>query len=611
MCGIVGATALRQVPAILLAGLRRLEYRGYDSAGVAVQNPDDCAIDRRRVRGKVQDLHDALSEASLEGTTGLAHTRWATHGEPSIANAHPHVSNSRICLVHNGIIENFESLRDELCGRGYAFNSDTDSESITHLIDSYYEDSRDLLQAVRAALLQVEGAYAIGVMSSEEPGRIVAARVGCPLVIGVGIGEHFIASDVLALRPVTDQFVYLEEGDIADISPASFDIYNGSDEAVERSQIQVETAGDEIDKGRYRHHMQKEIEEQPQVIRNTLEGRLGRHQILERSFGRDAQHIFDDTEAVTIVGCGTSYYAACVARYWIEDIAGIPCNAEIASEFRYRKMVVTPGSLFISVSQSGESADTIAALRIANDLGFAHTLTIGNVATSTLVRESEMSILMHAGPEVSVASTKAFIAMLVDLLLVTLLLGRRHGLDPNKESEVISELRSLDRVAEETLELNEPTRRMAEEFMHRNHALFLGRGPQFPIALEGALKLKEISYMHAEGYPAGELKHGPLALVDGDMPVVAVAPSNELLEKVQSNLMEVRARGGRLYVFADEEAGFEPSESVTVIHVPKVHPLLAPVIYPIPLQLLAYHVAVLKGTDVDQPRNLAKSVTVE
>ncbi len=612
MCGIVGAAAGRDVPEILLAGLQRLEYRGYDSAGIAIQPHEGTSIDRRRTLGKVAELLEDVRREPMSGCTGIAHTRWATHGAPSEQNAHPHVSNDRICLVHNGIIENFESLRDELKGTGHEFTSETDSEVIVHLVDSYYEESNDLLRAVKEAVQRLDGAYAIGVMCRDEPGRIVAARLGSPLVVGVGIGEHYIASDVLALRPVTDRFIYLEEGDLVDITADALSFWNVDDESVIRTSVRIQAGTDEADKGAYRHHMQKEIHEQASVVRRTLEGRIGAERVLEAALGVEASTILDETDSITLVGCGTSYYAASVARYWIEEIAGISCNVEIASEFRYRSLVVPPKSLFVSLSQSGETADTLAALRIAVDAGFAHTITICNVPTSSLARESELVFDMNAGIEIGVASTKAFTAQLVDLLLLTILLARRKGGAPSREPELVRELRQLDKAIDEVLKLDSAISRLAQEFMDRPHALFLGRGPLFPVALEGALKLKEITYIHAEGYPAGELKHGPLALVDEDMPVVAIAPGNELLEKVRSNLQEVRARGGRLFVFADAAAGFESTDGeVSVIELPTIHETLAPILYTVPLQLLAYHVAVLRGTDVDQPRNLAKSVTVE
>ena len=614
MCGIVGAVAGREVPAILLEGLQRLEYRGYDSAGIAVAGngvADGAGIERRRTIGRVKELAESLQLAPLSGTTGIAHTRWATHGRPSVENAHPHMSRSRTCLVHNGIVENFEELRDELVSAGYEFESGTDSEVIAHLIDRCAEEEEDLLEAVRKAVRRLDGAYALGVMFRDDPGRIVGVRVGSPLVVGVGIGENFIASDALALRPVTDRFIYLEQGDLVDVTARSISIWNVNDRAVVRSTVRVQHSGDATDKGNYRHHMEKEIHEQPAAIRDTLEGRLGHDHVLEPAFGIDAKRVLDDTRAVTIAACGTAYYAGCIARYWIEELAGIPCSVEIASEFRYRKFVTPPGGLFVTVSQSGETADTLAAHRIARTAGFEHTLTVCNVPTSTQVRESDLAVLTQAGVEICVASTKAFTTQLVALMMLAILLARRTGLDRDRERQLVDALRALPGVVEETLGLDQRIAELAIEFMHRHHALFLGRGAHYPVALEGALKLKEISYIHAEGYPAGELKHGPLALVDEDMPVVAVAPGGELVKKVRSNLQEVRARGGQLYVFADADAGIVEADGVTVIEVPKVHELLAPIVYTVPLQLLAYHTAVLKGTDVDQPRNLAKSVTVE
>ncbi len=611
MCGIVGAVAHRDVPGILLAGLQRLEYRGYDSAGIAVQIREPASIDRRRTLGKVAGLLEDVKREPMSGHSGIAHTRWATHGAPSEQNAHPHISSDRICLVHNGIIENFEPLRDELKGSGREFTSETDSEVIVHLVDSYYEESKDLLRAVKEAIQRLEGAYAIGVMCRDDPGRIVAARLGSPLVVGVGIGEHYIASDVLALRPVTDRFIYLEEGDLVDITADALSFWNVEDESVIRTSVRVQVGTDEADKGKYRHYMHKEIHEQASVVRRTLEGRIGAERVLEAALGVEASAILDETESITLVGCGTSYYAASVARYWIEEIAGISCNVEIASEFRYRSIVVPPKALFVSLSQSGETADTLAAHRIAGEAGFAHTVAICNVPTSSLARESELAFLMNAGVEIGVASTKAFTAQLVDLLLLTILIGRRHKLNRSAEIELVRWLSVLDRAVEEALSLEAQIASVAEEIMDRPNALFLGRGTLYPVALEGALKLKEVAYIHAEGYPAGELKHGPLALVDEDMPVIAIAPGNDLLEKVRSNLQEVRARGGRLYVFTDAAAGFGSSDDVSVIELPSIHQVLAPISYAIPLQLLAYHVAVLRGTDVDQPRNLAKSVTVE
>ena len=611
MCGIVGAVASRNVPAILLAGLTRLEYRGYDSAGIAVTNGDQSGIQRRRTVGGVNELVESLSGDPVYGMTGIAHTRWATHGAPAIRNAHPHMSADRVCLVHNGIIENYEELRDELTDMGFELQSDTDSELVAHLIHRCLDEEADLLEAVAKAVRHLEGAYALGVICSDEPGRLVAARAGSPLVVGVGIGENFIASDTLALRPVTDRFIYLEQGDLVDLTASRYTVWNAENRAVVRTTVRVEHSADATDKGNYHHYMHKEIHEQPRAIRDTLETRLGRSRVLEPAFGIGTRQVLDDTRAVTIASCGTSYYAGCIARYWIEELAQIPCNVEIASEFRYRKFVTPPGSLFVSITQSGETADTLAAHRIAQAAGFAHTLTVCNVPNSSQVREAELAFMTEAGPEICVASTKAFTTQLTMLMMLAILLGRRAGLAADKESKLVAALRELPDAITQTLELDARIRRLAVEFMHRHHALFLGRGTHYPVALEGALKLKEISYIHAEGYPAGELKHGPLALVDEDMPVIAVAPGGELVRKVRSNLQEVRARGGRLYVFADADAGIEPDEGVTVIEVPKTHELLAPIVYTVPLQLLAYHTAVLKGTDVDQPRNLAKSVTVE
>lgn len=611
MCGIVGAVAVRDVPEILIEGLRRLEYRGYDSAGLAVIPKGAATIERRRQVGKVQALVDEVEEQPINGQIGIAHTRWATHGVPSRANAHPHMSNDHIALVHNGIIENFETLRDELQAEGYEFTSETDSEVIVHLLDKHYKQTQDLLVALKQVVKRLEGAYAIGAIVANDPSRIVAARSGSPLVIGTGIGENFIASDVLALRPVTDRFKFLEEGDIVEIRHDKVTIWDAEDNLVKRESVKLDLGLDDVDKGEFRHHMMKEIYEQPAVVHRTLEGRIGRHKVLEQAFGVRAPEIFDATQAVTIVACGTSFYAASVARYWIEELVGIPCQVEIASEFRYRRVSVTPNNLFVTISQSGETADTLAALRIAKDIGFFATATICNVATSSLVRESDLSLMIQAGTEVGVASTKAFTAQLTDLLLLTILLGRRHDLTEEKEKELVHNLHNLGALITETLELDRGLKRLAERFIDKHHALFLGRGPMFPVAMEGALKLKEISYIHAEGYPAGELKHGPLALVDDDMPIIAVAPNDELLEKVQSNLQEVRARGGELYVFTDAGDSFREEPGVTVISLPKVPAVLAPIVYVVPLQLLSYHVAVLKGTDVDQPRNLAKSVTVE
>ena len=547
----------------------------------------------------------------MAGTTGIAHTRWATHGVPSQANAHPHLSNGRIALVHNGIIENYEELREELKQAGYCFKSETDTEVVAHLVDQKTQETGSLLEGVRAAVKRLVGAYGIGVVSLDEPDKIIATRSGSPLVIGLGIGENFIASDVLALRAVTDRFIFLEEGDLVEVTKKHIKVWDANGDAIHRTQQEVEMGQDDVSKGNFRHYMQKEIHEQPSVIHRTLEGRIGKDQVLEQAFGIKAPEIFDRAQAVTIVACGTSFYAASVARYWIEELTGLPCTVEIASEFRYRRVAVTDDNLFVTISQSGETADTLAALRIAKEIGYFATATICNVPTSSLVRESDISLMIMAGTEVGVASTKAFTAQLTDLMLLAILLGRRNGLGAEREAELVTELHDLENQVEAALGLDEAIQKLAERFIDKHHALFLGRGSMFPVAMEGALKLKEISYIHAEGYPAGELKHGPLALVDDQMPVIAVAPNDELLEKVQSNLQEVRARGGELFVFTDKDTGFEEEDGVTVIEVPQAGKLLAPVIYVVPLQLLSYHVAVLKGTDVDQPRNLAKSVTVE
>ncbi|HEY6598240.1 MAG TPA: glutamine--fructose-6-phosphate transaminase (isomerizing) [Pseudomonadales bacterium] len=611
MCGIVGAIARRDVPGILLEGLKRLEYRGYDSAGLAVI-PHGCArIERRRRVGKVKELSDSLRADPLFGHVGIAHTRWATHGAPLERNAHPHMSRDRICVVHNGIIENFEQIRSDLKRNGYEFDSETDSEVIAHLVESLQTDGRSLVDAVRLAIKHLEGAYAIGVMSRDEPDRLVGARVGSPLVVGIGIGENFLASDVLALRPVTDRFVFLEEGDLVEITADGLTVWSVDAQNVVRATVRVQLGSDDVDKGNYRHHMLKEIHEQPKVVRDTLEGRLTKTRVLEPAFGVKAPAIFDRVKSVTIVACGSSFYTASIARYWIESVAELPCQVEIASEYRYRGVAVPPDALFVTISQSGETADTLAALRMAKTAGYAATLTFCNVATSSIVRESDIALMLEAGPEIGVASTKAFTAQLVDLVLLTILLARRRGLTRDREAALVAALHGLPGVIDEALRLDTRIAKLAERFIDRRHALFLGRGSLYPVALEGALKLKEISYIHAEGYPAGELKHGPLALVDEDMPVVAVAPNDDLLSKLASNLQVVRARGGELFVFADRNSGYVDGPGVTVIPVPSVHEMLAPIVYTIPLQLLAYHAAVLKGTDVDQPRNLAKSVTVE
>lgn len=611
MCGIVGATATRPVSGILLGGLSRLEYRGYDSAGLVTQELSNGEFHRVRVSGKVRELKERIRSETPPGHAGLAHTRWATHGIPSEANAHPHMVDDQLTLVHNGIIENYSSLREELVASGVNFSSDTDSEVVLLLIFRELSSGLGLVDAVRSVSTRLEGMYAIGVLAKSSPGKIVAIRQDCPLVIGLGIGENFIASDVLALRRLTDRFMFLHDGEIAVIDHDRVELTNTASEIIDREPEIVHSHSDFVDKAGFRHYLEKEIHAQPQSITNTLEGRLSADSVIEQSFGLNALKVLQAAESVTIVGCGTSYYAACVARYWIEDMVQIPCQAEIASEFRYRNPAVPEKSLFLSLSQSGESADTIAAHRLASSCGYLHSMTIGNVATSTLMREADTAIAMRAGIEVSVASTKAFTTMLVDLLLLALVLARFKNPSKTREHEIVHALWTLDQSIQQVLELNDQTQVLAEEFIDKNHALFLGRGMHYPIALEGALKLKELSYMHAEGYPAGELKHGPLALVDASMPVVVVAPNNELLRKTQSNLQEVRARGGRLYVFTDQAADFVPDGKVTLIEVPQVHPILSPIMYTVPLQLLAYHVAALKGTDIDQPRNIAKSVTVE
>jgi glucosamine--fructose-6-phosphate aminotransferase (isomerizing) len=611
MCGIVGAVAERNITAILLEGLKRLEYRGYDSAGVALFS-NAGVLERRRRSGKVTELEQALAGEPLMGRLGIAHTRWATHGAPCERNAHPHFSNDELAVVHNGIIENHEALRERLKGLGYVFVSDTDTEVIVHLLHHKLKDTPDLTVALKAAVKELHGAYGLAVISAKQPDRLLAARSGSPLVIGLGLGENFLASDQLALRQVTDRFVYLEEGDIAEIRRESVQIWAVDGLPVEREIVQHREGAEAADKGEFRHFMLKEIHEQPKVVQRTLEGRLGQEQVLVQAFGPQAAELFAKVRNVQIVACGTSYHAGMVARYWLEGLAGIPCQVEVASEFRYRKVVVQPDTLFVSISQSGETADTLAALRNAKELGFLASLAICNVSISSLVRESDLTLLTQAGPEIGVASTKAFTTQLVALLLLTLSLGQVKGtLAKGLEAELVEELRRLPTRLGEALAMDATIEKVAELFAEKNHTLFLGRGAQFPVAMEGALKLKEISYIHAEAYPAGELKHGPLALVDSDMPVVTVAPNNELLEKLKSNLQEVRARGGELIVFADEQAGMSNGEGTHVIAMPHIIDALAPILYTIPLQLLSYYVAVLKGTDVDQPRNLAKSVTVE
>ena len=609
MCGIVGAIAGRNISAILLEGLKRLEYRGYDSAGMAVLNSTSGLLDHLKRVGKVAELDAALSELPLPGYLGIAHTRWATHGKPEQRNAHPHLSADRIAVVHNGIIENHTALKTELGADGYQFLSDTDTEVVTHLIHREVIAGKGLQAALKETLKRLDGAYALAVIDQQQPDLLLATRMGSPLVIGVGIEENFIASDPLALLQVTDRFIYLEEGDIASITRSGVQVEDIGGQPVKREVQLFEHGHDAADKGEYRHYMLKEIYEQPTVIRNVLEGRIHQGHVLEQVFGSGASELFDQVKMVQIVACGTSYNAGVVARYWIEKLVGIPCMVEVASEFRYRKTVCMPGTLFITISQSGETADTLSALREAKEQNYLGFLSICNVAGSSLVRESDLAIMTNAGPEIGVASTKAFTSQLVVLMLTTLVLARRYGFEG--EQEIVAQLQQLSALTDQVLALDPQIQKMAEHFVDKHHALFLGRGTIYPVAVEGALKLKEISYIHAEAYPAGELKHGPLALVDEDMPVVAVAPNNSLLEKLQANLEEVRARGGKLFLFADSKAQVKPGNDLELITLPDVPTVMAPIIYSIPLQLLAYYVACLKGTDVDQPRNLAKSVTVE
>ena len=610
MCGIVGAVAQRDVVDILVEGLRRLEYRGYDSAGVAVIN-NNGELQRLRRLGKVKELADAVAASPTPGGTGIAHTRWATHGEPSERNAHPHVSPDNIAVVHNGIIENHARLRSELQAQGYTFNSDTDTEVIAHLVHRELKTASSLLDAVQRTVKQLDGAYGTVLMDRSDSSRLVVARSGSPLVIGLGIGENFIASDQLALLPVTRRFIFLEEGDVAEITRQTISIFDKDGNPVERQAHESTASYDAGDKGQYRHFMLKEIHEQPQAVMNTLEGRLNNASVLDETFGNGAAELFKKVKHIQIVACGTSYHSAMVARYWLESLAGISCNVEIASEFRYRKSFVQPNSLIVTISQSGETADTLAALRLAKELGYLGSLTICNVAGSSLVRESDLAFMTRAGAEIGVASTKAFTTQLVGLAMLVLAVGKYNGLTAEQQADMVAALKSLPAKLEESLALANRIEALAEEFADKHHALFLGRGDQYPIAMEGALKLKEISYIHAEAYAAGELKHGPLALIDAQMPIIVVAPNNDLLEKLKSNVEEVRARGGILYVFADVDAHFESDDTMRVINVPHAHPWLAPILYTLPLQLLSYYVAIIKGTDVDQPRNLAKSVTVE
>lgn len=609
MCGIVGAVTQRNVTPVLLEGLKRLEYRGYDSAGLCVLNKDN--FQRVRTVGKVVELENAVAQTNPDGVTGIAHTRWATHGKPTEANAHPHICNQRVSVVHNGIIENHLDIKAQQEKHGYVFTSATDTEVIVHQVYHYLEQQHSFLDAVKLTVKELQGAYALGVIATDHPGTMIAARKGSPLVIGVGIKEYFIASDHLALLPVTQKFIYLEDGDIAELTADSIYIENADGEQVDRPIVRSDASAETTDKGEYRHYMLKEIYEQPAVLAEAIEGRLSEDRLLESCFGPHASEVFDQVKEVRIIACGTSYHAGMVARNWFEGLARIPCRVEVASEFRYRHPVASEDTMIIAISQSGETADTLAAVKGAREQGFGPVLSIVNVAESSLVRESDLALFTRAGPEIGVASTKAFTTQLVALLLVVLALGRRGGLSREREAEIVKQIRTLPRYCEEVLMLDDEIHELSAQFADKHNALFLGRGVQYPVAMEGALKLKEISYIHAEAYPAGELKHGPLALVDADIPIIVVAPNDALLEKLKSNLQEVQARGGQLYVFADVESGLESTDNFHVIKVPLVGDHVTPILYTVPLQLLAYHVAVFKGTDVDQPRNLAKSVTVE
>ncbi len=610
MCGIVGAVAQRDIADILLMGLESLEYRGYDSAGIATMD-NNGELHRIRRVGKVKALSDAVADEGMPGGVGIAHTRWATHGEPNEQNAHPHVSSERIAVVHNGIIENHASLRSQLRADGYQFTSDTDTEVIAHLVDKELKSSNTLFEAVQKVVRQLEGAYGTVILDKTQPERLIVARSGSPLVIGYGVGEHFIASDQLALLPVTRKFAYLEEGDVAEITRSSVSIVDLEGNPVERAIEESNLTNDAGDKGNYRHYMQKEIYEQPVAIQRTLEGRLENGLVLDTAFGENASELLAKVKHVQIIACGTSFHAGMTARYWLESFSGVSCNVEIASEYRYRESFVHENALLVTISQSGETADTLAALRLAKEQGYMTSLTLCNSPGSSMVRESDMSYLMKAGAEIGVASTKAFTVQLTGLLMLAGAIGQHNGMSKEKSAQLCQALQSLPAKLEQVLAMDEPIQALAEDFADKYHSLFLGRGDQYPIAMEGALKLKEISYIHAEAYAAGELKHGPLALIDADMPVIVVAPKNDLVEKLKSNVEEVRARGGLMYVFADKDAKFESDGTMEVLEVPVCDDLVAPIVYTLPLQLLSYHVAIIKGTDVDQPRNLAKSVTVE
>lgn len=611
MCGIVGAVAERDVSPILIEGLKRLEYRGYDSSGLAVIDQGSGELRRLRRLGKVNELVNANQEFATPGKIGIAHTRWATHGRPSESNAHPHMSGNELAIVHNGIIENYQILREQLITKGYEFNSETDTEVIAHTIHEALKNTDNLLHAVQQSIKQFDGAYGLAVVSLEHPDQIVIAREGSPLVLGLGIGENFIASDQLALLPVTNRFIFIEEGDTGVVEKNRISLFDSEGRPVERKVHEFDVEHDSGDKGEYRHYMLKEIFEQPRAIQATLEGRIDDACLNPQMFNDAHLELLKQIKRVQLVACGTSFHAGSVARYWFEDIVGIPCQIEVASEFRYRKKVVEENTLFVTISQSGETADTLAALRTSKELGYQATLAICNVPGSSLVRESDICLMTHAGAEIGVASTKAFTTQLTALLLLALQLGKNNGLSEEKEREIVRELRMLPSYIESTLLIDKQIHGLAQRFSDKHNTLFLGRGPQYPIAMEGALKLKEISYIHAEAYPAGELKHGPLALVDEHMPIVAVAPNNDLLEKLKSNLEEVRARGGELYVFTDKNSGLKSEDDLHVVDIPTVGDVVAPIVYTVPLQLLSYYVAELKGTDIDQPRNLAKSVTVE
>jgi glucosamine--fructose-6-phosphate aminotransferase (isomerizing) len=608
MCGIVGGVTQRNIVPILLEGLQRLEYRGYDSAGLAVIH--DGKIERQRSTGRVAEL--TKKSAATNGQIGIAHTRWATHGVPSERNAHPHLSKDLIAVVHNGIIENYEVLRARLTAAGYVFTSDTDTEVIAHLIHTHYVQGKTLLAATQASLQELIGAYAIGVIAADNPDQLICARRGSPLLLGVGIEEHFIASDVSALLPVTRKVVYLEEGDVVELGRKQYQIFDAKGKTVTRPVIVSEMSNESVQLGQYRHYMQKEIHEQPQALADTLESVCNSQSLVPGIFGAEAAEVFADINHVLILACGTSYHSGLVARYWLEEVAGIACTVEVASEYRYRTSVPNPKSLVVVISQSGETADTQAALNHAKSLGHTHTLAICNVAESALVRLCKLRLLTRAGPEIGVASTKAFTTQLAALFLLTLVLAKQRGrLSKERESEYLHDLRHLPSAVQKVLDLEPVIAKLAEQFANKHNALFLGRGMHYPIAMEGSLKLKEISYIHAEAYPAGELKHGPLALVDKDMPVISVAPNDALLEKLKSNLQEVRARGGELFVFADADTHIAAADGIHVIQMPEHAGLLSPILHTIPLQLLSYYVALQKGTDVDKPRNLAKSVTVE